>query len=113
MSNGEEPSVPEDLGEAVAQRLLHEIYLGGMADSASQALVILCMALGQKDVSKVVLGPLSEYSIAFLQHLRDFFGITFKLEHYETEDENASTGSDKVLLTCVGIGYSNLSKRVI
>lgn len=113
VSNGEEPSVPEDLGAAAAQRLLQEVYLGGVTDSTSQAVAILFMALGQKDVSKIVLGPLSEYSVAFLQHLRDFFGITFKLEHYETDDDDGSSGSDKVLLTCVGIGYSNLSKRVI
>lgn len=111
VSNGEDPSLPEDLGNEAAQRLLQEIYFGGVTDSSSQSLMILYMALGQKDVSKVVLGPLSEYSIGFLQSLRDFFGITFKLEHYESEEE--TSGSEKVLLTCVGIGYSNISKRVL
>lgn len=112
VSNGEEPSVPEELGKLAAQRLLQEIYFGGIADSTSQAIAIVCMALGQKDVSKIVLGPLTEYSIALLQHLRDFFGITFKLTHCEEED-GTPRGASKVLLTCVGIGYSNLSKRVI
>lgn len=113
VSNGEEPSVPEELGKQAAQRLLQEIYFGGVADSPSQAIAIVCMALGQKDVSKIVLGPLTEYSIALLQHLRDFFGITFKLTQYESEDDSVERGASKVLLTCVGIGYSNLSKRVI
>lgn len=114
MSNGEEPSVPEDIGKQAAQRLLQEIYLGGVADSAAQSIAIICMALGQKDVSKVVLGPLTEYSIALLQHLREFFAITFKLTHYETDDDdNTECGASKVLLTCVGIGYTNISKRVI
>lgn len=107
------PSVPEDVGTAAAQRLLHEIYLGGVVDSSSQALGILCMALGQKDVSKLLLGPLTEYTIAFLQNLREFFGITCKLENYRPDDDEEVVGSNKVLVTCVGIGYTNLSKRVL
>ncbi|CAH1366757.1 unnamed protein product [Tenebrio molitor] len=113
VSNGEDPSIPEDVGEAAAQRLLHEIYLGGVTDSSCQALVILCMALGQQDVSKFVIGPLSEYAIGFLRHLKEFFGATFKLEHHEPDEENSGTGSQKVVLTCVGIGYKNINKRTV
>lgn len=71
------------------------------------------MSLGPKDVSKLVIGPLSEYSIWFLRHLKEFFGITFKLEPYVESEEMDGTGSQKVLLTCVGIGYTNISKRTI
>lgn len=113
VSNGEEPSLPEDLGTGAAQRLLYEIYLGGMTDSTSQSLAILCMALGQKDVSKLVTGPLSEYSIWFLRHLKEFFGVTFKLENFVSDEEVSANGSEKVSLTCVGIGYTNISKRTI
>ncbi|CAH0547345.1 unnamed protein product [Brassicogethes aeneus] len=114
VTDGEELSIPEDLGVAAAQRLLYEIYLGGVTDSTSQSLAIVNMALGQKDVSKIVIGPLTDYSIGFLRHLKEFFGVTFKIEHYESDDENQTgTGSEKVLLTCVGIGYTNLSKRTI
>ncbi|KAJ8927946.1 hypothetical protein NQ314_019579 [Rhamnusium bicolor] len=113
VSNGEDPSIPEDIGSGAAQRLLYEIYLGGVADSTSQSLAILCMALGQKDVSKLVTGPLSEYSIWFLRHLKEFFGVTFKLDDYDSDEETSGTGSQKVLLTCVGIGYTNISKRTI
>ncbi|KAL3274826.1 hypothetical protein HHI36_019609 [Cryptolaemus montrouzieri] len=65
VTNGEDPSLPEDLGEAAAQRLLYEIYLGGVVDSTSQSLAILFMALGQKDVSKIVTGPLTDCAIGF------------------------------------------------
>ena len=73
------------------------------------------MALGQKDVSKIVIGPLSDYTISFLQHLRDFFGVTFKIDHFqETEDDDDfNEDSGEVLLTCIGTGYTNLSKRTI
>lgn len=113
VSDGEEPSIPEDLGVAASQRLLYEIYLGGVTDSSCQALAILNMALGPKDVSKIVTGPLTEYSIGFLRNLREFFGVTFKIEHFDSDEEHEGTGSKKVLLTCVGIGYSNISKRTI
>ncbi|XP_030753751.1 probable RNA 3'-terminal phosphate cyclase-like protein [Sitophilus oryzae] len=113
VSNGEEPSIPEDLGIAAAQRLLYEIYLGGITDSSCQALAVLYIALGQKDVSKIVIGPLTDYTIGFLRNLREFFGITFKIEHFENDDDREGTGGRKVLLTCVGIGYSNISKRTI
>ncbi len=55
-------SVAEELGEQAAYLLLEEIYRGGVVDSSNQHLVLLFMALGQKDVSKVMLGPLSPYT---------------------------------------------------
>lgn len=55
-------SVAEDLGEKAALLLLEEIYRGGCVDSSNQHLVLLLMALGPKDVSRVQLGPLSPYS---------------------------------------------------
>ncbi|XP_055523294.1 probable RNA 3'-terminal phosphate cyclase-like protein [Wyeomyia smithii] len=118
MESGGNPTVPEDLGRDVAMKLLDEVYRGGCVDSTFQWLVALYMALGQKDVSKFLIGPLSQYTIYFLQHLREFFGITFKLENAAGEiekddDDDEMAGSNKVMLTCVGIGYSNFSKRVL
>lgn len=56
------PSVAEELGERAALLLLEEIYRGGCVDSSNQHLVLLLMALGPKDVSRVLLGPLSPYT---------------------------------------------------
>lgn len=104
--------LPEDLGIQCAEKLLDEIYRGGCCDSTFQWILFLYMALGAKSVSKVTTGPLSQYSIKFLQLLREFFGVSFKLDASkdEEEDENALP---KVELTCVGIGYSNISKKVL
>lgn len=115
ISEDKEPSVPEDVGTNAAQRLLNEIYYGGCVDSACQSLAILFMALGSKDVSKMMLGPLSQCSIALLQHLKEFFGVMFKLEHFtdQHDEENEIPGADKILLTCVGLGYTNLNRRNI
>ncbi|KAK6617754.1 hypothetical protein RUM43_013982 [Polyplax serrata] len=113
--NGVEPSVPEDIGTHAANLLLEEIYRGGCVTSSFQSLAALWMVLTQRDVSKFLTGPLSPYTIKFLQHIQDFFGVTFKLDTQEKEDSDSdlNDGATKVMLTCLGIGYSNLSKRTL
>ncbi|KAI9922741.1 hypothetical protein PsorP6_002176 [Peronosclerospora sorghi] len=99
---------PGDLPENVATRASHalcrEINNGGCVDSSNQALVLMLMALGPEDVAKVRFGKLTPYSIECLRHLREFFGITFKIK----PDPETKT----VLLSCLGIGFKNLAKKV-
>lgn len=116
--SGSAPTVPEELGREGAARLLEEIYRGGCIDSTAQTLAALFMALGPPDVSKVLTGPLSPFTVQFLRHTRDFFQLMFKLEtrrpaqdEEDEEDRELNLGSDKVLMTCVGTGFTNLSKR--
>jgi len=55
------------------------------------------------------------FSVKFLQHIRDFFGISFKLDtktNDEDEDE-VNMGTTKVIMTCLGIGYTNINKRTL
>ncbi|XP_050967032.1 RNA 3'-terminal phosphate cyclase-like protein [Labeo rohita] len=105
------PVLPEDLGKNCAKLLLEEIYRGGCVDSTNQSLALLYMTLGQQDVSKTLLGPLSPYTIEFLRHIRDFFQIMFKIEQ-QKPGEDEQKGGEKVLMTCVGAGYSNISKTI-
>ena len=42
--------------------------------------------------------------------------LTFKLETFQNkddleDDEDLRLGADKVMLTCVGVGYTNLNKK--
>ncbi|XP_035246546.1 RNA 3'-terminal phosphate cyclase-like protein [Anguilla anguilla] len=106
-----DPVLPEDLGRNCAKLLLGEIYRGGCVDSTNQSLSLLYMTLGQQDVSKALLGPLSPYTIEFLRHIRDFFQIMFKMET-QKHAEDSQKGGDKVLMTCVGAGYTNISKTL-
>ncbi|XP_063704441.1 probable RNA 3'-terminal phosphate cyclase-like protein [Culicoides brevitarsis] len=113
------PTVPEDLGISTAHKLIEEIFRGGCVDSSCQWIVTLFMALSQKDVSKYVTGMLSEYTVAMLQHLKEFFDVTFKIDYHKDDDEmdddeeeNDENSSPKVSLTCVGIGYKNTNKRI-
>jgi len=114
-SSSTKPTVPEDLGVAGAKRLMEEIYRGGCVDSTMQSLSVLLMSLGPADVSKCVMGPLSPYTVQFLRHTRDFLDLMFKLETFtppdQEEDQVLKLGAEKVALTCVGVGYTNLSKR--
>ncbi|KAI1239984.1 hypothetical protein IHE44_0011425 [Lamprotornis superbus] len=87
--------LPEELGQNCAKLLLEEIYRGGCVDSTNQSLALLLMTLGQRDVSKILLGPLSPYTIEFLRHLRSFFQIMFKIETKTTEEEH--TGGEKTI----------------
>ena len=126
-------SLPEDVATAASHLLCEEIAKGGCIDTANQALVLLYMALSPEDVSKVRFGKLTPYSyvfpplsrwlhriilrktlttclslcvfsIQFLRHLRDFFGITFKIK----PDHETKT----VFLSCLGIGFTNMAKKV-
>ncbi|KAG7477066.1 hypothetical protein MATL_G00089360 [Megalops atlanticus] len=106
-----DPVLPEDLGRNCAKLLLEEVYRGGCVDSTNQSLLLLYMTLGQQDVSKALLGPLSPYTIEFLRHIRDFFQIMFKMET-QKQEEDSQKGGDKVLMTCVGAGFTNISKTL-
>lgn len=108
-SSGKEPNVPENIGKTAAHLLLEEVYRGGCVGSSDQSLACLFMALGQQDVSKLLLGPLSPYTIQFLRHLKDFFQVMFKMDIRVNED-HLRIGADKILMTCVGVGFTNLSK---
>ncbi|XP_041359240.1 RNA 3'-terminal phosphate cyclase-like protein [Gigantopelta aegis] len=113
------PSVPEDLGAATAKMLLEEIYRGGCVDSSNQSVAALFMVLGQQDISKILTGPLTSYTIQFLRHIKDFFQIMFKVDVQEKpnndddDDQELQLGGEKLVLTCVGVGYANVSKPIL
>ncbi|EGG15129.1 RNA 3'-terminal phosphate cyclase family protein [Cavenderia fasciculata] len=98
-----EGEIPEDLGQRTANLLLEEILNGGCIDSNNQSLALLFMILCPEDVSKVRLGRLTPYTIEYIRHLKEFFGVTFKIE---ADDETKT-----IIFTCLGIGYKNLARR--
>ncbi|VDM54903.1 unnamed protein product [Angiostrongylus costaricensis] len=114
-----DPVVAEDVGTNAATALLEEIYRGGCLDASAQVLACSFMALGQKDVSRFLFGPLTVYSVYALRHLKTYFEIQFKLEEWRNiqkdEDEQVMRlGSEnKAIVTAMGIGFSNLNKNVL
>lgn len=48
--------------------------------------------------------------------IKDFFKVLFKVEEVKEEsfdDKELRTGDKKLLLTCVGVTYTNVSKPVL
>ncbi|KAJ3104025.1 rRNA-processing endoribonuclease [Phlyctochytrium planicorne] len=95
---------PEDLGVRTARLLLTEIRKGGCVDTVSQWLAVLMLALGPEDVGKVRVGQVGVFTVQYLRDIKAFLGVTFKV----TPDNETRT----VVLTCVGNGYVNVSKKV-
>ncbi|XP_018012704.1 RNA 3'-terminal phosphate cyclase-like protein [Hyalella azteca] len=117
---------PEDVGELAVCQLLQEIKRGGVVDGCSQAAALLFMALTPRDVSKILIGPLTTQSMYMLRHIRDFLKVKFKMEPEPRDDElsddddeeergnkRRKTGCEKLILTCVGSGFTNFSKGSI
>mmetsp|Transcript_12155 Transcript_12155/g.18355 ORF Transcript_12155/g.18355 Transcript_12155/m.18355 type:complete len:362 (+) Transcript_12155:64-1149(+) len=96
--------LPEDIGRHGALQLLEEIWKGGVIDSAHQSLVLLLMTMSPEDVCKVRFGSsLTDQSVETLRLLKDAFGVVFKIK----EDPETHT----LQLSCLGIGYKNMSRK--
>ncbi|TMS35550.1 hypothetical protein L596_002930 [Steinernema carpocapsae] len=76
------------------------------------------MTLCEKDVSVFLSGPLSNNSISGLRNLQAFFGMVFNLTQEvnkdSEEDDSTTKGSNnRVRLTGMGVGFSNLNKVIL
>ena len=111
---GETAVVPEDLGKSAAMSLLQEVYRGGCVDATHQSLALVYMALGQMDISKVMFGSLTPYTIQMMRHLKDFFNVMYKIDKVRAatlnEDYSGHGSDQKYILTCMGVGFTNLNK---
>eukprot|EP00943_MAST-04B_sp_MAST-4B-sp1_P003938 g3938.t1 len=103
MAMGNGAILPEELGRKSAELLCEEISNGGCVDTSCQSLYFLLMAVSEESVSKIRAGKLSTYSIQFLRHLKDFFAVTFKVK--------VDPDSNTILLSCLGAGLKNFSKK--
>jgi len=61
------------------------------------------------------------YRVQYLRHIRDFFGLVYKIDVHQptfgsenmSQENDLQLGGDKVLLTCTGVGFRNLSRVVL
>ena len=95
----------DDLGCQIAHLLLEEVSNGGVVDSCHQSMMLLLMCLGPEDVSKIRLGKLNQHTVDNLRLFKNFFGVTFTIK----PDPRNQT----VILSCLGTGFKNISKKVI
>jgi len=80
-----------------------------MEEIFSQSLAVVLIGLEPPDVSKYMWGPVSPCTVQSLRHVMDFMDLTLVRE--DEEDRTLRMGADKVVLTCVGVCFTNLSKR--
>lgn len=93
---------PEKLGKRCAQRLLEEIDLDGVIDSAHQCIALHILALSDDTKpSRIRVAKLTPAAVQFLRHLRDFLGITFRFKNEESS----------IVCSCVGLNMTNLGRR--
>ncbi len=97
--------LPENVGRIAAKAVIEEVAEGGCIDSAHQSMFLLLMALGPEDASSLRVGRLSDQAVQTLRLLKEFWGITFKI----TPDPETRT----VLLSCLGVGFSNFARRTV
>jgi len=46
--------------------------------------------------------------------LKEFFGVMFKIQAQQSDESDGRTGGEsKVLLSCVGVGYTNINKTMV
>lgn len=132
VDGSQEASTPEETGARAALSLLADISDGGCVDAAHVPLLLTFMALCPSHVCRARIGTtLSHAATARLRLLRDVWGVQFKLERVshtvrtlahagtkrraDDDDEEDSAGvavQESILATCVGIGFSNTSKKV-
>ena len=54
------------------------------------------------------------YSSQFFRHMKVFFGVMFKIQAQQSDDDNSVAGGEsKILLSCVGAGYTNINKNMV
>jgi len=51
----------------------------------------------------------------FLRLLKEFTGVMFKIQTQEKDpdDDSKTGGKTKVLLSCVGMGFTNVNKGIL
>lgn len=103
----DEPSLttPEGVGVAAARRLLAEIDLDGVVDTAHQALVLYFLSLCEETKpARVRLSKLSPAAAQMLRHIRDFLGVMFQIREDQGDRQT-------VVLSCLGAGITNTARR--
>lgn len=99
---------PETVARKCAKMLLEEVAGGGCVDVGCVEIGLLFCAVADCDVSRVRIGRLGEGSVRFMRDLERFFGVVFSVKVEEGEDRDVEGG---VVLSCVGIGLTNVARQ--
>lgn len=102
---GQAGDTPEDLGQAVAKRLLREISGGGYISTSLHYFVFILMSMTVDHVNKVVISKIGENDREILESIKAFIGVAFKIKP-------AANDSNSCIVSCLGSGHINFSQRM-
>lgn len=114
---------PEEVAKDACNMLLEEVDGGGCVDSGHVCLALLYCALADSDVSRVRVGKLSEAAVEFLRDLERFLGVVFAVkvrggdvDEDSDDEEGEEEGKESmreygIVMSCVGVGLSNVARQ--
>jgi RNA 3'-terminal phosphate cyclase-like protein len=106
---------PEDVGAAAGTSLLRAVAAGGCVGVDAVPLLVVLMALGPEDVSRLrVPDPLSPQTVSTLRLLKEFFHVEFRIAREAkgtVRSTRLRTGEDAVRLAKAAAAASAGAKR--
>jgi RNA 3'-terminal phosphate cyclase-like protein len=122
---------PALVAKHAVSMLLEQVAHGGCIDAQNACLAILMCALADCDVSRIRLGRLTDAMVAFMRDLKSVFGVVFKVtvedvpdvtddnpdmskglgSHVNHAPYSSDMQSNGIVLSCIGIGLSNLARQ--
>ncbi|PXF47819.1 RNA 3'-terminal phosphate cyclase-like protein [Gracilariopsis chorda] len=111
---------PEQVAENACSMLLEEINNGGCVDTNNGCLALLYCAVADSDLSRVRIGRLNNAGVQFMRDLLAFTGVQFKVRVCAAQEAGSESDSDDsgdsdtaggVLLSCIGMGLSNVARQ--
>jgi RNA 3'-terminal phosphate cyclase-like protein len=120
---------PGLIAKRALSMLLEQIAHGGCVDSQNACLAMLMCALADSDVNRIRIGHLTDAMVSFMRDLKSVFGVMFQVkvddvssdisgdeeegdaERLLQADKSSDLCSNGIILSCVGVGLSNLARQ--
>lgn len=110
---GSVASIPEELGKEAAELLFSQVVRGGAVSPDFEPIVLTLLALGLKNVSKVVLGVPTAVTIQAIKDIYQFTKIRFSIDHLRPGMEGYREDcNQQMLYSCIGAGVVNLNRAI-
>jgi RNA 3'-terminal phosphate cyclase-like protein len=101
---------PEDIGRQAALQLFEVISKGGVAGQAAAPTVLILMAMGPEDASRISLGRDVLGTEEMIQMARDF--REFGLNDWGLRDMDGEDKTEEVVVVIKGSGVGNVGRKI-
>lgn len=92
----------EETAIKASNALLRQIQKGGFVSQSHQWMVLIMMAMCPEDLSKVMLGQMSDNCGSIMNDIKKFFGVSYK---------TVADATGGVMISCIGSGLVNLNRK--